>query len=71
MVHRTPSPRTWLTASIIEAPQLAKDGVEDDPKAVSFWKVKHRIRFMAIAELCWHAAGRADLENRHVPQADG
>jgi Cytochrome C oxidase, cbb3-type, subunit III len=30
------------------APQLAKDGVEDDPEAVSFWKVKHGIRFTAM-----------------------
>jgi mono/diheme cytochrome c family protein len=32
----------------IEAPQLAKDGVEDDPEAESFWKVKHGIRFTAM-----------------------
>ena len=32
----------------IEAPQLAKDGVEDDPEAGSFWKVKHGIRFTAM-----------------------
>ena len=32
----------------IEAPQLAKDGVEDDPEAVSFWIVKHGIRFTAM-----------------------
>jgi thiosulfate dehydrogenase len=32
----------------IEAPQLAKEGVEDDPEAVSFWKVKHGIRFTAM-----------------------
>ena len=32
----------------IEAPQLAKDGVEDDPEAVSFWKVKRGIRFTAM-----------------------
>jgi mono/diheme cytochrome c family protein len=32
----------------IEAPQLAKDGVEDDPEAVSVWKVKHGIRFTAM-----------------------
>jgi len=32
----------------IEAPQLAKDGVEDDPEAASFWKVKHGIRFTAM-----------------------
>ena len=32
----------------IEAPQLAKDGVEDDPEAASFWVVKHGIRFTAM-----------------------
>jgi thiosulfate dehydrogenase len=32
----------------IGAPQHAKDGVEDDPEAVSFWKVKHGIRFTAM-----------------------
>src|SRR5260221_8498949 len=32
----------------IEAPRLAKDGVEDDPEAASFWTVKHGIRFTAM-----------------------
>ncbi len=32
----------------IEAPQLAKDGVEDDPENVTFWKLKHGIRFSAM-----------------------
>jgi len=32
----------------IDAPQLAKDGVEDDPEAVTFWKIKHGIRFTAM-----------------------
>jgi thiosulfate dehydrogenase len=32
----------------IAAPKLAKDGVEDDPEAHSFWKVKHGIRFTAM-----------------------
>jgi thiosulfate dehydrogenase len=32
----------------IEAPQLAKNGVEDDPEVASFWKVKHGIRFTAM-----------------------
>jgi thiosulfate dehydrogenase len=32
----------------IEAPQFAKDGVEEDPEAASFWKVKHGIRFTAM-----------------------
>ena len=32
----------------IEAPQLAKDGVEEDPEAASLWVVKHGIRFTAM-----------------------
>lgn len=32
----------------IKSPQLATDGVEDDPEAVSFWKLKHGIRFTAM-----------------------
>ena len=32
----------------IKAPQLAKDGVEDDPEAVTYWKVVHGIRFSAM-----------------------
>lgn len=32
----------------IDAPQLAKDGVEDDPEAVTYWKIKHGIRFTAM-----------------------
>jgi thiosulfate dehydrogenase len=29
-------------------PQLAKDGVEDDPEGVTYWKVDHGIRFTAM-----------------------
>jgi len=29
-------------------PQLAKDGVEDDPDGVTFWKIDHGIRFTAM-----------------------
>lgn len=29
-------------------PQLAIDGVEDDPEAASFWKVKHGIRLTGM-----------------------
>jgi thiosulfate dehydrogenase len=32
----------------IKAPQFAKDGVEDDPEAASFWMVKHGIRLTAM-----------------------
>jgi mono/diheme cytochrome c family protein len=32
----------------IGAPQLAKDGVTDDPVSVSYWKIKHGIRFTAM-----------------------
>ncbi len=30
------------------APQLASDGVEDDPEGITFWKVKHGIRFTGM-----------------------
>ena len=30
------------------APQLAKDGVEDDPEGVIYWKVAHGIRFTGM-----------------------
>jgi mono/diheme cytochrome c family protein len=55
----------------IEAPQLAKDGVEDDPEAASFWKVKHGIRFTAMPSFTTTLQDEGDLENRDVPQADG
>ena len=29
-------------------PQLAKDGVEDDPEGVTYWKVDHGIRFTGM-----------------------
>ena len=29
-------------------PQLAKDGVEDDPEGVSFWKIQHGIRWTGM-----------------------
>jgi mono/diheme cytochrome c family protein len=32
----------------VEAPQLAKDGVEDDPESVTHWKLVHGIRFTAM-----------------------
>lgn len=32
----------------IRAPQLAKDGVEDDPESETYWKVVHGIRFTAM-----------------------
>jgi thiosulfate dehydrogenase len=32
----------------IGAPQFAKEGVEEDAEAASFWKVKHGIRFTAM-----------------------
>lgn len=30
------------------APQLGKDGVEDDPEGVTYWKVKHGIRLTGM-----------------------
>ena len=32
----------------IKAPLLAKDGVEDDPEPVTYWKIAHGIRFSAM-----------------------
>jgi thiosulfate dehydrogenase len=32
----------------IHAPQLADDGVEDDPEAVTYWKIAHGVRFTAM-----------------------
>jgi hypothetical protein len=32
----------------IHAPQLADDGVEDDPEPVTYWKIAHGIRFSAM-----------------------
>lgn len=29
-------------------PQLAKEGVEDDPEGISFWKIKHGIRWTGM-----------------------
>jgi thiosulfate dehydrogenase len=31
-----------------QPPQLATDGVEDDPEGVSFWKIKHGIRWTGM-----------------------
>ena len=31
-----------------QPPQLAKDGVEDDPEGVTFWKIKHGIRWTGM-----------------------
>ncbi len=39
---------TLATGFYIKAPQLADDGVEDDPQAETYWKLKHGIRFTAM-----------------------
>jgi mono/diheme cytochrome c family protein len=39
---------TLATGFYIESPQLASDGVEDDPPEESYWKLKHGIRFTAM-----------------------
>jgi mono/diheme cytochrome c family protein len=41
-------PSTFAKGFYIEAPQLAKDGVEDDPENVTYWKLDHGIRFTAM-----------------------
>ena len=35
-------------------PQLATDGVEDDPEGVSFWKISHGIRWTGMPS--WKAS---------------
>ena len=39
---------TLASGFYIEAPQLATDGVEDDPPSQTYWKLKHGIRFTAM-----------------------
>jgi thiosulfate dehydrogenase len=34
-------------------PQLAADGVEDDPESFSFWKIKHGIRWTGMPSWKW------------------
>ncbi len=41
-------PSTFSKGFYIEAPLLAKDGVEDDPENVTYWKLDHGIRFSAM-----------------------
>jgi thiosulfate dehydrogenase len=41
-------------------PQLASDGVEDDPDGESFWKIKHGIRLTAMPSF------RATLDDRQI-----
>jgi mono/diheme cytochrome c family protein len=41
-------PSTLSKGFYIRAPQLAKDGVEDDDESETFWKVEHGIRFSAM-----------------------
>jgi mono/diheme cytochrome c family protein len=40
------------------APQLAKDGVEDDPEGVTLWKVSHGIRFTGMPAFGETLSGR-------------
>jgi mono/diheme cytochrome c family protein len=39
---------TLASGFYIKAPQLASDGVEDDPPSETYWKLKHGIRFTAM-----------------------
>lgn len=43
-------------------PQLAKEGVEDDPEGVTFWKVKHGIRLTGMPSYS------ADLSDKQIWQ---
>ncbi|MDA8383139.1 MAG: cytochrome c [Betaproteobacteria bacterium] len=42
------SPSTVGEGLYPRAPQLATDGVEDDPPGVSYWKIKHGIRLTGM-----------------------
>ena len=50
MCHGTADGKASLLAQglYIKPPQLATDGVEDDPEAVTHWKLVHGIRFTAM-----------------------
>jgi thiosulfate dehydrogenase len=39
-------------------PQLATDGVEDDPEGVSFWKIKHGIRLTGMPSFRYSLSDR-------------
>ena len=39
-------------------PQLATDGVEDDPEGVSFWKIKHGIRLTSMPSFGYSLSDR-------------
>ena len=41
-------PSTIAVGLYQHAPQLGKDGVEDDPEGVSFWKIAHGIRLTGM-----------------------
>ena len=42
------SPSPIAEGEYPKPPQLATDGVEDDPEGVSFWKIKHGIRLTGM-----------------------
>lgn len=42
------SPSTIAAGLYQHAPQLAKDGVEDDPDGVTYWKIYHGIRMTGM-----------------------
>lgn len=41
-------PSTFAVGLYQHAPQLAKDGVEDDPAGVTYWKIDHGIRLTGM-----------------------
>ncbi|MGA2706797.1 MAG: c-type cytochrome [Steroidobacteraceae bacterium] len=43
-----PSPSPIAKGLYQRPPQLATDGVEDDPEGVTFWKIKHGIRLTGM-----------------------
>jgi len=62
----------------IDAPLLAKDGVEDDPENMTYWKLDHGIRFTAMpafgatlsAEQLWQLTMFLSRMDKLPPAAD-
>ena len=54
----TASPSPIAKGLYQKPPQLATDGVEDDPEGVSFWKIKHGIRLTSMPSFGYSLSDR-------------
>ncbi|MHB8744871.1 MAG: c-type cytochrome [Sulfuricaulis sp.] len=52
------SPSPIAKGEYPKPPQLASDGVEDDPEGVSFWKIKHGIRLTGMPSFGYSLSDR-------------